>query len=99
MRMIRLPNWSMPAAVLRFPRKWWMAATLILASAIVGGVMFGLRGNVVAQTPEATTTTARTYGPFEARPFTIRRGIGNFAAKLKSGKPITVAFLGGPITV
>jgi len=99
MRMIPRPNWSMPArASLRFPRKWWMAATVVVASAIVGGALFGLRGNVVAQTPEPATTTAPSYGPFEARPFTVRRGIGNFAAKLKSGKPITVAFLGGPIT-
>jgi len=51
-------------------------------------------------TPAAATTTApATTQSFAVHPFSIRSGIGNVAAKLKAGKPITIAFLGGPITV
>jgi hypothetical protein len=54
----------------------------------------------LAQSQPATTTTASaTTQSFPVHPFSIRGGIGNVAAKLKAGKPVTVAFLGGPITV
>jgi lysophospholipase L1-like esterase len=85
--------------MVRFPRRTWIAAALAVVGVVVGAVMFGLRGSVEAQTTESSRTTAPVvYGPYEARPLTVRSGIGNFAAKLKSGKPLTVAFLGGPIT-
>ena len=34
----------------------------------------------------------------EAKEVNARKGVGNFLAKLKAGKPVTVAYLGGSIT-
>ncbi|MBR4259400.1 MAG: SGNH/GDSL hydrolase family protein, partial [Kiritimatiellae bacterium] len=34
----------------------------------------------------------------EAKEVNVRQGVGNFIAKLKAGKPVTVAYLGGSIT-
>jgi hypothetical protein len=49
-----------------------------------------------AATSEAPAATTQS---FPVHPFSIRGGIGNVAAKLKAGKQVTIAFLGGPITV
>ena len=37
-------------------------------------------------------------GPVKAQELRARDGVGNFLAKLKTGKPVTVAYLGGSIT-
>src|SRR5215203_6057676 len=47
---------------------------------------------------QTTPTTAPATQAFEVRPLTVRDGIGNTLAKLKAGKGVTVAFLGGPVT-
>jgi lysophospholipase L1-like esterase len=47
---------------------------------------------------QTAPTTAPTTQAFDVRPLTVRDGIGNAYAKLKAGKQVTVAFLGGPVT-
>ncbi len=46
----------------------------------------------------ALSAAPKYNGPVEAQEVRSREGVGNFLAKLKAGKPVTVAYLGGSIT-
>ncbi len=48
--------------------------------------------------PLAAQTAAPKFAPVEARLVQARDGLGSFANKLKSGRPVKVAYLGGSIT-
>lgn len=52
---------------------------------------------VLGQTAAAIAAPSST-DPYPARSLTIRQGIGNVASKLRSGRDVTIAFIGGPIT-
>ena len=67
----------------------------------IAGGLFRLFAGIAAMTPLILpgAETAKEENEMPARLFTVRDGMPNLAAKLAAGKPVTVVFLGGSITV
>ncbi len=67
-----------------------------------GAAAFAMVGGAVAVGVSAAAEVPKTVnGKVElvkAEEVHVRKGVGNFLAKLKAGKPVTVAYFGGSIT-
>jgi lysophospholipase L1-like esterase len=78
----------------RFPRLLVVAVLVALTGCDGGDVLDEAPTTAPATAPAA----AADLEPSAAAPLSVRDGIGNFAGKLRAGQPVTIAFLGGPIT-
>jgi len=79
--------------------KAWVAVGLIAIGLVVVAVCAVFRADRAAQAATQPATAPEPIPIYDARPLTVRDGIGNVAAKLSAGSEVTVAFLGGPITL